>query len=355
LGMSRPVGSADELERRRKRAVQAVTEGQPRATVAKVLGVHPKTMARWVRLSRRPDGLDARPQPGPSPGLTDADLRRLEGLLAKGAKAHGWHNQLWTAARVARLIERHFGVSYHPEHVRKILKRRLGWTSQKPRRKARERNDKEVARWVGDEFPRIVREAWRRSAYLVFLDESGFFLTPTVRRTLAPRGRTPVLDTWDRRDRWSAISCVTVSPVAGRPGLYFDLLDHNVHGEDVVAFLADLHRRLGRMTVIWDRNQIHSKSKAVREWLATHPGVVAEDFPGYVPDLNPDEGVWGWAKYGRLANLAAKDKDELWDRVVDELIDLKFRPDLLRGFIRQSGLPGVCVGGHPCRALSISC
>ena len=102
--------------------------------------------------------------------------------------------------------------------------------------------------------------------------------------------------------------------MAGRPGPYFDLLDHNVHGEDVVAFLADLHRRLGRMTVIWDRNQIHSKSKAAREWLARHPGVVAEDFPGYAPDLNPDEGVWGWTKYGRLANLAAKDKDELWDR-----------------------------------------
>jgi hypothetical protein len=58
----------------------------------------------------------------------------------------------------------------------------------------------------------------------------GFFLTPTVRRTLAPRGQRPVLDAWDRRDRWSAISCVTLSPVAGRPGLYFDLLDHNVHG-----------------------------------------------------------------------------------------------------------------------------
>jgi hypothetical protein len=183
------------------------------------------------------------------------------------------------------------------------LKRRLGWTSQKPRRKARERNDREVARWVGDEFPRIVREAWQRSAYLAFLDESGFSLTPTVRRTLAPRGETPVLDAWDRRDRWSAISCITVSPVAGRPGLYFDLLDHNIRGPDVVAFLAELHRRLGRVTVVWDRNQIHSRAKVVKEWLAKHPGVVVEDFPGYVPDLNPDEGVWGWAKYGRLANL----------------------------------------------------
>jgi transposase len=339
--MSRPLGTAAELERRRRQAVQAVADGQSRATVATVLGVHYKTVARWVREARQPGGVTAKARPAPTPGLSDADLRKLEELLAKGAKVYGWHNQLWTAARVARLIEREFRISYHPEHVRKILKRRLGWTSQKPRRKARERDDKEVARWVGDEFPRIVRQAWGRSAYLVFLDESGFHLTPTVRRTFAPRGKTPVLDAWDRRDRWSAISCITVSPVAGRPGLYFDLLDHNVHAEDVVAFLKDLHRRLGPFTVVWDRNQIHSKAKAVKAWLADHPGVVAEDFPGYVPDLNPDEGVWGWAKYGRLANLAASDKDELWGRVVDELVEVKFRPDLLRGFIRQTGLPGV--------------
>src|SRR5262245_6846905 len=182
--MSRPFGTADELERRRRRAVQSVADGQPRRTVAAVLGVHPKTLARWVRDARRPGGLDAKAHPGPTPALTDADLRRLERLLAKGAKAHGWPNELWTAARVARLIERHFDRRYHPEHVRKLLKRRLGWTSQKPRRKSRERNDKEVARWVGDDFPRIVREAFARRAYLVFLDESGFFLTPTVRRTL---------------------------------------------------------------------------------------------------------------------------------------------------------------------------
>src|SRR5581483_1040011 len=133
--MSRPIGTALELERRRERAVQAVAQGEARQTVAKVLGVHSKTVSRWVRAARRPGGLDAKPQPGPTPGLTDADLRRLEGMLAKGAKAHGWRNELWTAARVARLIEREFDIRYHPEHVRKILKQRLGWTSQKPKRK----------------------------------------------------------------------------------------------------------------------------------------------------------------------------------------------------------------------------
>src|SRR3954454_6741366 len=97
--MSRPIGSAAELERRRKRAVQAIADGEPRATVAKVLGVHIKTVSRWVRAARTPGGLDAKPQPGPTPGLTDADLRRLERLLTKGGKAHGVPNQPWTRPR----------------------------------------------------------------------------------------------------------------------------------------------------------------------------------------------------------------------------------------------------------------
>jgi hypothetical protein len=198
-----------------------------------------------------------------------------------------------------------------------------------------------VARWLGDEFPRIVREAFSRRADLVFLDESGFFLTPTVRRTLAPRGRTPILVTQTRRDKWSAISCITLTPKTNRPGLYFELFDYAVGGVDVVGFLAAVRRRVGPLTVVWDRNQIHSKSKVVQGWLAKHPEVVAEDFPGYVPDLNPDEGVWGWTKYARLANLTPHTKQELHDQVVDQLAIAKRRPGLLRGFIRQTGLPGV--------------
>src|SRR6478736_5459631 len=98
--MSRPLGTADELGRRRERAAQAVADGEPRKTVAAVLGVHYKTVARWVRAAKEPGGLDAKPQGRTPPGLSDADLRTLEGLLAKGAKAHGWPNEMWTAARV---------------------------------------------------------------------------------------------------------------------------------------------------------------------------------------------------------------------------------------------------------------
>jgi transposase len=175
----------------------------------------------------------------------------------------------------------------------------------------------------------------------VFLDESGFMLTPTVRRTLAPRGKTPILKSWDRHDRISAISAVTVSPKRRRLGLYFHLLpdDTNAHGEDTVAFLKRLRRHIrGPMTVLWDRSNIHDRSKVVRAYLARHPGIVTEPFPGYAPEANPDEGVWGHAKYGRLANFTPEDTAELRSVLVEEFSRLHRKPELLSAFIRHAGV-----------------
>jgi transposase len=320
--------------------VAAVREGQPPATVARVLGVDRSTVYAWLRQAKQPGGLAAKPRSSP-PRLSESQLERLEAVLGQGATAHGWANDLWTAARVAEVIRRQFGVRHHPEHVRKILKRRLGWTSQKPQRRAKERNEEGIRRWREEEFPRIARAAADRRAHLVFLDESGFMLSPTVRRTLAPRGRTPVLACWDRRDRLSAISCLTFSPKRHRPGLYFRLLppNANAHGEDVVAFLKDLHWSLPRLTIVWDRSPIHSRSAAVKAYLAAHPDIVVEDLPAYAPDLNPDELVWCWAKYGRLCDYAAADVAALGAAVESELKQLRRHRDLLREFLNHTGLP----------------
>ena len=102
---------------------------------------------------------------------------------------------------------------------------------------------------------------------MVFLDESGFQLSPVVRRTYAPRGRTPIVEAWHRKGKISAISAVTVSPVRRRPGLSFRLLadDTNAHGEDTVALLAQLRDRLkGPMTILWDQSRIQRRSAVVR-------------------------------------------------------------------------------------------
>jgi transposase len=337
----RPKGTAAELERRRVRAVNLVEQGESPAVVARILGVTPSSLHRWRRLARQGRGLSAKPVPGAKRRLTGPQLRELERLLQQGATTHGFANELWTSARVALLIRRHFGVTYHPDYVRRLLRRRLDWTSHKPQKRARQRNDKEVERWKADEFPRILREAWRRKAHIAFLDESGFLLQPLVRRTLAPRGQRVVLRCSAKHDRVSAISCITLSPQARHVGLYFGRwINHNVKGVDVVEFLQYLTQQVpGEWTVVWDRNNIHSKSKAVRAWLAKHPQVVVEDFPAHDPDADPAEWVWSWAKYGKLCNLCPADVEELYEAVLATLEELKPQSGVLASFVMDAGVP----------------
>lgn len=339
--MTRPFGTAAELERRRRQAVESVRQGESPETVARVIGVNRASIYRWLTLARQPDGLAAKPNSGPAPRLSSQQLLRLDDLLRQGAQAHGWPNRLWTCTRIAELIRRQFGVSLHHDHVGRMLRERLHWTPQKPRRRARERDELFIDIWKRFEFPRIAASARERNAHLVFLDESGFMLTPTVRRTWAPRGSKPLLDCWDRRDRLSAISAVTVSPQTRRLNLVFELLPDNVNvrGEHVVEFLKQLKQTLGGgFTVLWDGSNVHGKSKAVRAYLAKHPDIRSETLPPYAPELNPDELVWGWSKYGRLSNLAAANTDRLRDHVTSELSHLRDRPDLLQSFMDKTNL-----------------
>lgn len=337
----RPPGCPAELERRRLRAVQLIEQGEAPVVIARIMGVTTRSLRRWRRLAES-QGLQAKPGRGRRRLLDDEQLRQLEGLLGHGAVTHGWCNSLWTAERVAAVIDRYFGVHYHPEHVRKLLKQRLHWTSQKPQKHAHECNDAEVERWIAAEWPRILRQARERDAHLALLDESGFLLAPVVRRTLAPRGQTPILVCSDRHDRISVISAITLSPTAVRVGLHFMLLadNQNFHAEEVVLFLRQLKGEVGgRWTIVWDRNKIHSRSKVVQAWLAEHPEVEVEDFPAHAPDTNPDEGVWSWTKYGCLCNLAPADVAALRIHVWDALIALKHQPQLLASFIVRAKLP----------------
>jgi transposase len=121
-------------------------QGESPTVIARILGVCRTSLYRWRAMARStPDGLSATPHPGPKPRLNAEQMAQLEGLLKEGAKAHGWKTQLWTAERVTDLIQRHFSIRFHPEHARKILKRRLKWTSQKPQRKAKERDEAAIA------------------------------------------------------------------------------------------------------------------------------------------------------------------------------------------------------------------
>src|SRR5262249_25965201 len=154
-------------------------------------------------------------------------LRELEGLLIQGAAAHGWVNDLWTAGRVTTLIQRHFAVQFHPAHVGRILNHRLNWSSQRPQGQHPDGSDAAIAPWVNEEFPRILNEARSRNAHLAFVDETGFMLSPLVRRTFAPRGKTPVNRVADPHPRISVIGAITVDPRCKRVGMLYNMLGDN--------------------------------------------------------------------------------------------------------------------------------
>jgi transposase len=163
-------------------------------------------------------------------------------------------------------------------------------------------------------------------------------LQPVCRRTWAPRGQTPILRQWDRRDRLSAISALTVAPRRRRFGLYWALYRHNIRSPEVLRFLQALRRHVPHgFTLIWDRHRPHRATRVTR-WLARHDRLVVEWLPAYAPELNPVERVWSHTKYGDLANFAPDTLDTLEGAVVNSLVQTRSQRALLAAFVRAAGL-----------------
>ena len=182
------------------------------------------------------------------------------------------------------------------------------------------------------------KKAMRLGAYLIFADESGFMLTPTVRRTWAPVGCTPLIRHHYANDRLSVISGISVSPTRKRLGLFGMFFWNNIAQEEVVLFLREVLRHLpGHVIALLDNGSIH-KGDPLRDLCRRFPRLHLEYFPGYAPELNPDEGVWGLLK-GKLANGRPDNRDELADQLQNEFRILARSQIALRGCIRQSELP----------------
>jgi transposase len=155
----RPKGSAAVLEARRHRALRLLDDGRSLNEVARLLECAPSSVMRWrdVRAAGGVKALRVRTSPGRPRKLSERDRRRLVQQLLRGAGAHGYATELWTTARVAKVIARTFRVRYHRAHVGRLL-RELGWSVQKPERRALERDDERIARWKRATWPHIKKK-----------------------------------------------------------------------------------------------------------------------------------------------------------------------------------------------------
>jgi transposase len=155
----RPQGSPEQLEKRRTRAMVLLEHGYQPVEIGRKLGVDRRSVRRWkaAYLRNGREGIRARSAPGRPPKLNHTEKGQLEKALLRGAQAAGFLTDLWTCPRVAALIQAQFGIRYHVDHIGRLL-HGLGWSPQKPARRAIERDETGIQQWVKQEWPRIKKK-----------------------------------------------------------------------------------------------------------------------------------------------------------------------------------------------------
>jgi transposase len=324
------------LEWRRFRALYLKQRGWIQRDIAEALDVSEVHVSRWLARARAggPEALRGRPAPGRSPRLTPDQLRSIPEFLWHGPQAYGFRGQVWTCARIAKVVEWEFGVRYHKDHVGRILKA-LHWTPQQPIKRAIQRDDDAIQGWRDETWPELRRRARRERRTLVFEDESGFYLLPGVVKTYAPEGLTPVLREQQTRDHLSVMGGMTPE---GR--VYTLVRPESLNGLHCIEFLLHLLRVAGeRLLVIWDGSPIHRRVEVMDFVASTRGRVWLEALPGYAPDLNPwDEGGWHYLKDVEMRNLVCRDLDELHQELDLAVGRLRQKAHLIRSFFAQAGL-----------------
>lgn len=317
------------------RAVEMFARGDSRAEVAAELGVTWRSAHDWYKAWRRGGAraLASKGKPGPQPKFDAGHAERLEVLLSEGAMAHGYENALWTIPRIRRLIAEHLGLAASGSEVWRLL-RRMGWSSQKPAKRARERREAEIRRWKKETWPKILARASRERRTIVFVDESGLSMKPARKNTWAPRGQTPVLEFSFNWKKLSAIGGISFRQI------YFRLHDKAITGAEVIEFVGHLRRHIRRkLLIVWDGLGAHW-SREVSNHIESLAGrVVVERLPAYAPELNPVEYLWAQLKQHEMANLSPKDLTELSAAARKALRKVKRSPRYIRAFWIQAELP----------------
>ena len=224
----------DWREARRFRAWELHEKGWSQVQIAEASGVTEGAVSQWFKAVRE-EGLEAlrssTGQRGPTLQLSEEERWQLPDLLARGAEAYGFRGDVWTRARVAKVIEKEFGVSYSVRHVGRILAE-INWTRQKPVERADQRDEDKIAQWEAETFPELKKKAAREDRTLVFVDEAGFYLLPAAVRTYAPCGETPVL----RYPYWDHLSVISAITPDGK--LYTMTQEKAFRGPAIRSFLG---------------------------------------------------------------------------------------------------------------------
>jgi transposase len=330
-----------DRERARLVAAELFAQKVPQAEIARLLAVSPQAVSTWHRQWSE-GGTQALLSAGPSgarPYLDDEQVRAVLRALEQGPAAHGWADQRWTLARITPGDHRgHRGELSRPGRgmaaaaAPGLVLAGPGETGDRARRGG----DRHLAhRGVAAGK----RSAAAAGAWICFADETGASLSPPVRKTWSPRGRTPVLRVpGGQRRRISLAGVCCYRPGEQAKLIYATHTGGFTHAE-FPALLARLHRQLAApIVLVWDNLSGHRTGTTRKFVAATTSWLTVVQLPGYAPELNPAQGAWAHLKNGILANLAARTLTELTQAVRRGLRHIQRHPALLTGFLAGTGL-----------------
>jgi transposase len=322
--------SHEALETIRQMAVKRVAEGERPSAVIKSYGFCRTTIYKWLQAVDEggEEALVSTPATGRPRTLTDGEARRVARWISgKDPRQYGFDFGLWTRRIVAALIERRLGKRLSVTAVGRLLAS-LGITPQKPVKRFYERDSVSVQRWMREEFPRIRSKAKASGSQVFFLDETGVRSDATLGRTWAPRGQTPIVTTFGKRQSINAISAVNEAGA-----FWYETYSGTLNSGRFIQLLKNfMARRRRPVVLVLDGHPAH-RANVVFEYLQSLKGRLEIHFlPGYSPDLNPDEHVWSYLKGNGVSKTPLRKGESLADRVESDLAAIASNRRLVRSF-----------------------
>lgn len=317
----------------RKRAVARIQAGESPTAVARVMGIHVRTIFRWLALYRS-GGLDQL-----NAGKRGGRRRKLDGkamkwlydtVTMKNPLQLRFPFALWTSTMIRELIRKHLGIPLSRSSVCRLLGQ-LGLSAQRPLWKAYQQDPETVLQWIENEYPKIRRKAREVGATIYFGDEAGVRSDFHSGTTWAKRGQTPIVSSTGARFSANMISAVSL-----RGQLRFMLTKGRVTAKVFIEFLKRLLINApGPIFLIVDGHPTH-KAKCVRRFVDAQEGKFELYYlPPYSPELNPDEYVWNDLKNNCLGRKLITSPDQLRKQVIGHLRKIQKMPELIKSFFRS--------------------
>ncbi|SAL07696.1 helix-turn-helix, type 11 domain-containing protein [Caballeronia calidae] len=319
----------------RKMVVQAVRGGMTRAEAARTYGVSLRAVGNWMKLARE-GGLRAlragkRGRRQGSGHLTHPQAVRMRKLIIERMPDQlALPFYLWTRESVAQLIERECAVKVSKWTAGRYLKA-WGMSAQKPVRRAYERKDEEIERWLNEDYPGIAKEAKQEGATIYWGDEMGLRSDHVSGTSFALKGETPVVRATGKR-----FGCNMISAITNRGELSFMVFEGTFKNATFIDFMKRLLRQATRkIYLIVDGHPVH-RSKAVKRFVADNAERLRLiRLPGYCPELNPDELLNQDVKTNALGKSRPATKAEMIGTVRRHLHRRQKEPHVIRNLFKE--------------------